>query len=890
MRAAGLIEGASLIWTPANIPLTESRQCGSHEQIPDRRESPAGRRALREPSDDSMSDHSMAKYKLGIRGTLVASIVLLTLLLTSALAWNGLESLRRWQVTHADSANSIRLNRHVDGLYHLLVELNVTYSALLDDGVSVADTRSILDKSRDASRGMISVDVPARSGPDNEQVRSASAALDALRGRVDRALAHPRNDRDAALVQTFLTSATVVIDLGTQAWQAEVRANTLRDPVLRDIALLKQHLWTVLEAAGQEQETIAAALATRTPLSREQLATNAASRAKIDVIWPHIETLAATATGVGTDRQSGQTLQTLYAHSARAYLTDFRGLADQISSLSTVAGAARSPMNYALSDGEWIAATSPKLSTFGELLLSATSVNQAQVWSLEGTARRNLIIVGLLIFGAILLGITCATIVPRRVLAPIDALATAAESISNLQLGTTVPGIERLDSVGVLARAIEVFKGNTLAKSWLEAEAAARTNAEKSQGEFLDAERAFQKELTMLVDAASTGDFSRRVDLAGKSELMARLGEGMNRWAETVNKALVDVAFVMSAFAQGDLTKRIEGEYTGVLLNLKTDANRMGAQMGAMADSIATAATAVQRATTEIAAGVTDLSIRTDHQASSLEETAASMEQLSTTVRQNADNAQEANRLAKDARQSAASGGEIALKAVDAIDKIEGGSRRIGEIVGLIQEIAFQTNLLALNAAVEAARAGDAGRGFAVVAHEVRALAERAAQASKDIKQLIASTELQVKDGVGLVKQAGVALHEISTSVVKVADFVSEIATASAGQATGIDQVSRAINSMDNITQQNAALVEGTNAALQSAQTQIDDLRRAVLKFKTEAQIAGSIDAPSMDRPVIGRAKVIDLAPTKPLRQIPLRRASASAAAASVSNADWIEF
>lgn len=836
----------------------------------------------------------MAIFKLGIRGTLLASILSMTLLMVGAFGWKGFDSLRHWQATHADGARAIELNKQTDGLYHLLVETNVTFSALLDDGVSVSETRTALDKSRDASKPILAkfsrLDKAVTGSAETDPASAAAAALESLRGRVDRALGQTRKDRDPALPQTFVTSATTVIDLGLKAWQAEAKSAAPRDAVLRDVATLKQILWDVLEASGQEQEIIAAVSAARVSMSREQLTATVASRAKIDAVWPHLETLLATATGGTVDTTAAQTVKALAAKSARAYLTEFRTLADRMIAAGTRPGSTRESVQYAMSDADWIAATSPHLSTIGELLLSATSLSQTHAASMQASARQDTIVAGFLTLVAMLLGVTCAVIVPRRVLAPIDALATAAEEIANLQLGTPVPGLERLDSVGILARATEVFKANTLAKSWLEAEAAARTNAEKSQGEFLDAERAFQKELTMLVDAATRGDFSHRVDLAGKSELMTRLGEGMNRWAETVNKALVDVALVMSAFAQGDLTKRIEGEYTGVLLNLKTDANRMGAQMGAMADSIAIAATAVQRATTEIAAGVTDLSIRTDHQASSLEETAASMEQLSTTVRQNADNAQEANRLAKDVRHSAAAGGEIALKAVDAIDKIEGGSRRIGEIVGLIQEIAFQTNLLALNAAVEAARAGDAGRGFAVVAHEVRALAERAAQASKDIKQLIASTELQVKDGVGLVKQAGVALHEISTSVVKVADFVSEIATASAGQATGIDQVSRAINSMDNITQQNAALVEGTNAALQSAQSQIDDLRRAVLKFKTEAQIAGSVEALPTDRPASAAAKIVDLPTQKLVRSAPLRRSNMSAAAATAVNADWIEF
>jgi methyl-accepting chemotaxis protein len=252
----------------------------------------------------------------------------------------------------------------------------------------------------------------------------------------------------------------------------------------------------------------------------------------------------------------------------------------------------------------------------------------------------------------------------------------------------------------------------------------------------------------------------------------------------------------------------------------------------------------VRGATREIAVGINDLSARTEHQASSLEETTASMEELSATVRQNADNAQEANQVASAARSAAMAGSEVAERAVAAMSGIEDSSRKITEIVGLIQEIAFQTNLLALNASVEAARAGEAGRGFAVVANEVRALAQRAAVASKDIKELIVNSDSQVKGGVELVNQAGTSLGDIVASVKKVADFVSEIAAASGEQSSGIDQVSNAITNMDEMTQQNAALVEETTAALSSAQSQLEDLRQAVDFFKT-TQAAPAPQAPT---------------------------------------------
>jgi methyl-accepting chemotaxis protein len=290
---------------------------------------------------------------------------------------------------------------------------------------------------------------------------------------------------------------------------------------------------------------------------------------------------------------------------------------------------------------------------------------------------------------------------------------------------------------------------------------------------------------------------------------------------------------VLGRLARGDLTASLAVEADDVFRQIKDDVNTMADKIRAIAKRISGVSREVQGATREIAAGVADLSARTEHQASSLEETSASMEELASTVRQSAGNAQEANQLAAAASISAVSGGEIALKAVSAMGKIEDSSRQIGDIVGLIQEIAFQTNLLALNAAVEAARAGEAGKGFAVVANEVRALAQRAGQASKDIKGLIVNSDTQVREGVTLVKQAGSSLSEIVASVKKVATFVSEIASATQEQSSGIEQVSKAVTGMDQMTQQNAALVEETNAALHSAQSQVDELRKVVSFFKT---------------------------------------------------------
>ena len=299
-------------------------------------------------------------------------------------------------------------------------------------------------------------------------------------------------------------------------------------------------------------------------------------------------------------------------------------------------------------------------------------------------------------------------------------------------------------------------------------------------------------------------------------------------------QVLKEAKDVMSFMAQGDLSKRMVGEYDNEFGQLKDAINTCANKLTDVMSRITHGANSVSRGAQEIAQGNSNLSQRTEQQASSLEQTASSMEEMTSTVKQNSDNAQQANQLAVSARDQAENGGSVVGEAVTAMSAISESSKQIADIIGVINEIAFQTNLLALNASVEAARAGEQGRGFAVVASEVRNLAGRSATAAKEIKELIEDSVAKVDEGTRLVDESGHTLGEIVVAVKKVTDIVGEIAAASKEQSVGIDQVNRAIMQMDEMTQQNTALVEEAAAASASMGDEASRLMQLVSYFSAE--------------------------------------------------------
>lgn len=345
-------------------------------------------------------------------------------------------------------------------------------------------------------------------------------------------------------------------------------------------------------------------------------------------------------------------------------------------------------------------------------------------------------------------------------------------------------------------------------------------------------ERDGQTQIAGLLAAAAEGRLNERIGASRYSGFMKTVGDGINGLMDRIVTPISEARRTVEALANGDLSVSMGGDFKGEFGALRDQLNSTVGTLGELVAKISEAAEMIHAASSDISSGNSDLNTRTQEQSSALQETASSLEELTATVKQNANNSTQANQLAAGARDVAEKGGDVVGQAVAAMSAITESSRKVADIIGVIEQIAFQTNMLALNAAVEAARAGDQGRGFAVVAAEVRTLAQRSASAAKEIKALIQDSQEKVDQGSKLVNHSGATLAEIVTSVKKVSDIIGEIDAASEQQASGIDQINAAVAHLDKNTQQNAAMVEQATAAAESLTEQSRSLAELVRFFK----------------------------------------------------------
>lgn len=416
---------------------------------------------------------------------------------------------------------------------------------------------------------------------------------------------------------------------------------------------------------------------------------------------------------------------------------------------------------------------------------------------------------------------------------PLVAATTSMRQLAEGNLDIEISGEQRSDELGDMAAALKIFRSNAEAAKNLQAEKA--TLAEAQQEEAAQKQKrheALGAEIVALVEKVTSGDLSQRLSTGDRTGILAELCAHINQLVDGLDAMLRDVGEKMQGLAAGDLNQRIESDYHGAFGELKNSVNGTAERLADIVARIQTATTEVENGAAEISTGTSDLAQRTEQAAASLEETAASTEEMAASVSQNAENAKKANQLAENASSIADKGSDVVEQAVSAMNRIDGSARKITDIIGVIDEIAFQTNLLALNASVEAARAGEAGKGFAVVAQEVRQLAQRSAQAASDIKTLIQDSNGQVTDGVQLVNQAGETLSDIVGSIGEVAGIIREISSASQEQAVGVQEINSAVTGMDEITQQNSALVEESTASARTLSDQAGKLTELLAFFK----------------------------------------------------------
>ena len=405
---------------------------------------------------------------------------------------------------------------------------------------------------------------------------------------------------------------------------------------------------------------------------------------------------------------------------------------------------------------------------------------------------------------------------------PIRRVTDAMSAVAGGDFNTHVPFAGRADEIGDMAAAVEIFKQNGLAVQRLNAQ----ENAMRAKSDDL------QTTMAGVVSAAAAGNFSLRIEKDYGDANLNLFAANINELLRSVEAGVTETSRVLASLASGDLTQSMKGEFRGVFAELQGSVNATLTRLNQTVGQIRGKAEAINANSDELKAATNDLAKRTEQQAAALEETSAALDEITVVVRGSSERAQEASTMVTGAKESAAQSGVVVSEAVRAMERIEQASREISQIINVIDEIAFQTNLLALNAGVEAARAGEAGKGFAVVAQEVRELAQRSANAAKDIKALITKSGAEVSGGVKLVQRTGEALSDIESRVLKINDHIHSIASAAKEQSTGLAEINSAINQMDQVTQQNAAMVEETSASTHRLSGEAGTLAELVAQFR----------------------------------------------------------
>jgi methyl-accepting chemotaxis protein len=733
---------------------------------------------------------------------------------------------------------------------------------------------AVLDLARNANHPAI----------DLAKIESVLKNMQDWRKRVDPVLARPRAERPADVVREYSPAIVALINSMQPVLNKIDAAISRADSDVATPMTIARLAADMRTDAGARGTVMVNVIVSGKPITPDTQARFADYSGRMNAFWGRI-------TMMMDMFEPSPALKDIYDKTNQGYfVTTLPGLYAEIRAGSDKGG------QWPFTAPEFRVRHNPALYVAGTLRDTAVAEALLVADAAIADRTRSLAVQGSITMAGILLLIAGMAFFLRRVVSPLGNITHTMTQIAEGH-AAEIGYADRRDEIGDMAQALAVFQRNAEEKARLEGEERSRAETENRRlASQREAEAAISQEIAQFCMAVGGGDFSRRIDLAGKDGVFRDLSQQMNGLADTLQNVLDDLGRVLRGLSHGDLTATASGQYQGAFGDLAEAARETVSRLRDFAGRLAESADTVRVASAEISTGSQDLAQRTESQAASIEETAASMHEITATVKQNADNAQAASQLAVAARDTAEKGGSVVADAVTAVTQIEGSAQKISDIVGLIDEIAFQTNLLALNASVEAARAGEAGKGFAVVAQEVRALAQRSANASKDIKALITDSNAQVKTGASLVNQTGQSLTEIVTAIKKVSDIVAEIAAASREQATGLEQINTAVGSMDEMTQRNGALVEETSASAQSLADQGRQLSELVGFFKIDSssrlKTAATPRPAAQPAPVAPRSTPATTKPTasKPTSQKPAAVAAPTAKPATSGDDDWQEF
>jgi methyl-accepting chemotaxis protein len=779
----------------------------------------------------------------------LAAVVVVVLAQSAWTSWTRLKAVDRI-VSVADASAHL-----FTALHNLRSDRSRSYRFLIaDEQLAPKDFR--LWESRDAEMPALKSALATLESADfsGHDVMAAGLAqrikkLTALHEESAAAVMQPKASRRPGLAPEIRDEITAFIEMLDKLSLQLDEVIKLEDPYIDQMMELKQLAWLARDAGGEASVILSNSLSGQ-PLPTETMLKYVGHVGKLSAVWALLE-----------QRASGLRMPARFTDAvARAnreqFAPDFTDLRTRI--LKKLIAGEPAEMNA----DQWSTLTVARLSTLLRTAEAALDSAKEHAAVQRVSALRMLSLELLLLALAVAFAAGMFVLVSRRVTGPLHRIQEAMMKLAAGDFGVVVPGLGRKDEIGAMANAVERFKV---------------VADEKARNEADEVMRRQQSE----------------------AAIQAKAAEERAKVAEEQAQAFRALSIGLGKLSNGDLTFRLSDGFTADYGQIRDEFNNTIARLQETIQAIAASTQEVAGTATEISGSTTDLSQRTEEQAASLEETSASMEEISTTVKKNAENAQQANAFANSTRAVADRGGAVVAEAVSAMSRIEESSRKISDIISVIDEIARQTNLLALNAAVEAARAGEAGRGFAVVASEVRSLAQRSSQAAKDIKDLITNSSGQVQEGVELVNKAGGSLTEIVESIKKVAEIVSDIAAASIEQASGIDQVKAALSQMDEVTQQNSALVEENAAAAKALeqQSQSMDERVSVFRLGDVPAVAAASQLPAPVRrtavePTRAHAATASkhAQATTPRRGGPVGRMQAALATAINDDPDWKEF